>query len=265
MPYNTLPGYNSLLTTTTHTGSGNLAASGSAVSGAGNVLPPANVISGSGAIQANDSTVNGAAVSFTIITGSGNLVVTDSQVSGRSENIVPIMFIVEDGAGVENANSLVSLEFADAFHAARLNTSWANLDENTRKANLIKGSDYFMSTYCRRLPGCRKTADQTFHFPASGAYYTDGFPIADDTVPKEVQRAVAELGLLSSQNDLLANPVADASLNPVRERTRTLGPLTTKTVFQAGTITTTISQPVYPTVNQFLCRLLSSTNEVIRN
>lgn len=41
-------------------------------------------------------------------------------------------FIAEDGSGLEGANSLVTVEFADEYFADRMNTAWAALTQEAK-------------------------------------------------------------------------------------------------------------------------------------
>ena len=51
-------------------------------------------------------------------------------------------FIVEDGTGLENALSLVSVEFADNYFTQRGNQTWLALNLEQKQVNLVKATDY---------------------------------------------------------------------------------------------------------------------------
>ncbi|WP_138476168.1 DnaT-like ssDNA-binding protein [Dyadobacter bucti] len=96
-------------------------------------------------------------------------------------------FTVEDGSIVEGANSLCSLDYANAFHSDRGNTSWTGTDA-VKEASLIKATDYINQKYSFR--GRLVEYDQPLVWPRAciaGVEY--------DTIPTRVKAAVAELAL----------------------------------------------------------------------
>jgi hypothetical protein len=107
-------------------------------------------------------------------------------------------FIVETGSNVANANSLASVEFADAYHAARGNAAWATLDLANKQYNLIKATDYFALTYRRYLLGAPAFIGQALPFPRIINYVNVGNPL-------DIQNAIAELALISSTLSLMPN------------------------------------------------------------
>ena len=49
-------------------------------------------------------------------------------------------FIVEDGTGVEDANSYTSVAFADAYFADRNNTTWSGASVADKEFALVKAA-----------------------------------------------------------------------------------------------------------------------------
>lgn len=142
---------------------------------------------------------------------------------------VPSTLIPEDGTVVANADSYGSLAYADTYHAARGNTTWAALSAADKEANARKATDYMIEMYRSAWKGYRKDAAQVLDWPRTFVYLepfvhgivgTYPFLVADTIVPVEVKNAWAELALRASL----------ASLAPDLERgvqSETIGPIST--------------------------------------
>jgi hypothetical protein len=107
--------------------------------------------------------------------------------------------IVEDGTGVTGANSYVSLEDVNEYHAARGNTAWADAassPDEAREGAIVRATQYIDAKYRLRWPGTRKAGrSQRLEWPRSDATDIYGEVIADDSVPQEVADATAEAAL----------------------------------------------------------------------
>lgn len=110
---------------------------------------------------------------------------------------------VEDGTGLSGAESYISVTDADAYHAKRLNVEWANLDNATKEALLIKATEYLDAKYGDRWQGSRKEATQALSWPREKVV-VDGADIDSDSVPVAIERACAELALKSHEVSELA-------------------------------------------------------------
>lgn len=117
--------------------------------------------------------------------------------------------VTEDGSGLADAESYISVNDATAYHAARGNAAWASMASDTvREQALRKATDYLGQTYRDRWAGYRISTTQGLDWPrydvprrdlpgnAYSAYY------ASDAVPAEVVRACAELALRAAAGDL---------------------------------------------------------------
>jgi hypothetical protein len=120
--------------------------------------------------------------------------------------------VVETGAGLSTAESYVSVADADAYHAARGNTAWADLDTlEEKEPALRRATDYMLQVYRSRWKGTRMQATQALDWPRSGVY-TEPFMhgavgeypylVPDDEVPVEIARACAKLALKATTADL---------------------------------------------------------------
>lgn len=103
--------------------------------------------------------------------------------------------IVEDGTIVADADSLASVDFADAYHEARGNAAWAALDDFAREAALVRATDFIEGAYRLRWAGSRTSpSTQSLSWPRTGVYVAEeGYYVAENHIPHAVRRAVAEL------------------------------------------------------------------------
>lgn len=108
-----------------------------------------------------------------------------------------MVFVVEDGTGLADANSYVSVAEADAYHSARANTAWSG-DDTVKQAALIRATDYLEQKYAGRWKGCVLNEAQSLSFPRD----VEG-------VPAKLKQAVCLLAL---------EGIAGADLNPTQGR-----------------------------------------------
>lgn len=103
--------------------------------------------------------------------------------------------VVEDGTGLPNAESLASVAFIDAYHAARGNVAWAAIAAVETKEQLArKATDYLVYRYSGLWANLQLTTTQALPFPRT----VYGLPLA-------IQQAVAELALIASTTPLTPN------------------------------------------------------------
>jgi len=132
--------------------------------------------------------------------------------------------VVEDGTGLETANSYISLADADTYHSDRANTDWAAATEAERNAALIKATQWLDGRYRSRWVGYRKTDDQTLDWPRYDAYDSDGYYLDSDAVPARIKYAEAEAALaIVDGTDL--SPSLDRGGKVKREK---VGPIDTE-------------------------------------
>ncbi|MDB5490356.1 MAG: hypothetical protein JWO78_205 [Micavibrio sp.] len=110
-------------------------------------------------------------------------------------------FTVENGTNVADANSLVSVAEADAYHLDRGNAEWAGTDA-VKQSALIKATDYITQNYDGRWTGEVVSDTQSLAWPRKCTV------VASNVVPALVKHAVC----------LLALEALTADLNPVLER-----------------------------------------------
>lgn len=119
--------------------------------------------------------------------------------------------VVEDGSGLANAESYISVADATAYFAARGVASWAALASDTVREQLLrKATDYMVATYSESWAGQRLTVAQALDWPRAyvprkdvvGGYGPAPLYWPDDAVPELVRRACAELALRAATADL---------------------------------------------------------------
>ena len=104
--------------------------------------------------------------------------------------------VVEDGTGLETANSYISLADADTYHSDRGNATWAAAASDAiRNAALIKATQWLDGQYRSRWVGFRKTDDQALDWPRYDAYDSDGYYLDSDSIPTRITYAQAEAAL----------------------------------------------------------------------
>lgn len=103
--------------------------------------------------------------------------------------------IVEDGSGLPNAESYISVEDADAYFSARGNASWAALTVEAKEAALRLATDYMSAAYGGKWCGKRLTDTQALDWPRTGR----------DGIPEALKRQCAELAVRASTGPLMAD------------------------------------------------------------
>lgn len=128
--------------------------------------------------------------------------------------------IVEDGTGLMDSNSYVSVAEADAYFKLRGVASWAALPEEDKESALVNGTDYIgLRWSC--LKGEVLNEFQALAFPRTEW----------EGVPEGVKRATLEYALLASEDELWLRPVVDPSGLSVAERMEKVGPIEERVKF----------------------------------
>lgn len=115
-------------------------------------------------------------------------------------------FVVEDGTGLDDANSYCSLDTADAYHTRYSNpTAWTSLTADQKRNALAEATRIADERYGHRWVGVRGTSEQALDWPR--AYGTDpaGNEIDDAVVPTKLQQWVARAALAYAAGTLTAS------------------------------------------------------------
>lgn len=116
--------------------------------------------------------------------------------------------IVENGTGMADAESYISVADADTYHSKLGNATWAVLTTTVKEQLLRKATNYMIEAYRTAWAGYRKNDTQALDFPRinvprldTGVYnYYD-----EDSVPKEVKDACCEFAFKANSSVLSAD------------------------------------------------------------
>lgn len=127
---------------------------------------------------------------------------------------------VENGTGLVDADSYVSLVDAAAYHTAFGNTAWAAAASDAiREVALRKATRYIDSRYTYR--GDQRTSTQSLVWPRVG-YGTDEVYDNGQWPVSRLHRACCELALLSLSEELYVDedsrPVLGETIGPISVR-----------------------------------------------
>lgn len=159
-------------------------------------------------------------------------------------------FVVEDGTGLANANSYVSVADADAYFADRGIAAWTG-SNTVKEQALIRATDFIETVYGRRFRGSVATESQALSFPR---YITDY-----DQMPIELKRSTYEYALRALSAALLPDPKTDASGLPVVRKTTIVGPI--ETTLQYGATVPELTKS-YPAADMLIAGLIRSASVV---
>ena len=134
--------------------------------------------------------------------------------------------IVEDGTGMMDSNSYVSVAEADAYFKLRGITSWANLPTEDKESALVNGTDY-IGVRWSCLKGEVLNEFQALAFPRD----------AWDGIPEAVKRAAMEYAMAASEDELWLRPTVDPSGLAVAERTEKVGPIEERVKYGVNNVT----------------------------
>lgn len=121
--------------------------------------------------------------------------------------------IVEDGNGLVNAESYISVADATTYHANRGNADWVAIASDTIREQLLrKATEYMMAVYRLRWAGYRYNSTQALDWPRLCVPILDTitanqFPqyVDFNIVTVAVKNACAELALKANAEALMAD------------------------------------------------------------
>lgn len=103
--------------------------------------------------------------------------------------------IIEDGTGLENSNSYVSVDFANDYFSARGISDWSGLEDETKENVLVRATDYIDNVF--HWYGQKKTKTQALRFPRINLLDYEGTEI--EGIPNCLKQAVCEGALILSE------------------------------------------------------------------
>lgn len=167
-------------------------------------------------------------------------------------------FVVEDGTGLENANSYASVSFADSYFEDRGNTIWAAATDDAKEQALVRATDYLDNRFT--FKGDPLDEDQALQFPI----HDEDDPDAEQVdLPNKLKQATCEYALRALSATLAPDPVVDDSGLLVTSKTEKVGPIEESTTYSDARAV----QPFkpYPAADMLLRGLVqNNSNRVIR-
>jgi hypothetical protein len=102
-------------------------------------------------------------------------------------------FLVEDGSGLGNATSYVSVAEADDILAVNIHADadWVNIDDEIKEKLLSWASQYIDTK--ARWRGEKTVETSALRWPRKGVRDRDNIELADDVVPRQLKIAVSAL------------------------------------------------------------------------
>lgn len=137
-------------------------------------------------------------------------------------------FLVEDGTGVANANSYVTVDEADTYFTDRRKQNWVGSDAD-KQAALIAATDYIEQRFGLQFLGCPEFDAQTLSFPRTGLVDPAGNEV--EGIPLRLKQAQYEYALCAMAGELFNTPTVDATGLKVTEKKVVVGPIETTTKF----------------------------------
>jgi len=141
--------------------------------------------------------------------------------------------IVEDGTGLANADSYLSVADTDTYHTAHsASTTWSGASTANKEKALRLATQYLDTKYETRWVGTRYSLAQALEWPRTYVVLYDIYSISTTTIPQRLKDACAELALKQiSDTDLIpdvTNPGAISS------ETVSAGSVSTSTTYVGG-------------------------------
>ena len=106
--------------------------------------------------------------------------------------------IVENGIGLPNADSYVTVEFADDYFSARGVSEWATLTTAVKEQLLIKATDFIDNIY--QWCGKREFETHALRFPRVDIRDYEGAEIKG--IPSCLKQAVCDASLIAKSGEL---------------------------------------------------------------
>jgi hypothetical protein len=123
-------------------------------------------------------------------------------------------FVPEDGTGLPDANSFVSVEYADDYFAALGNAAWTG-EPSAKQAWLVQATSYIITVFGRRF-GCYTKLSDEQALP---------FPTVQNALPDALLQATCEYAVRAKAGPLMPDPVVDATGFSVVTKMKKVGPI----------------------------------------
>lgn len=146
--------------------------------------------------------------------------------------------IVEDGTGLTDSNSYVSVVFADNYFSSRGVSEWNALETEVKEQALIRATDYIDNIF--QWCGKKASVEQALRFPRVNLKDYEGNVI--EGIPTCLKQAVCDVAIISSSGKELFE-TAEQNGDIVSET------ITSLSFTYSKTERTTTSKTLYDAVN----------------
>jgi len=129
--------------------------------------------------------------------------------------------VVENGTGLANAESYISVADATTFHEAQGELGWGELYLEVMEQSLRRATAYMVGVYRLRWLGYPTSDTQALDWPRQQVCPRGAIPgsvLSNDTIPVSVKNACASLAWRAANADLLADYgrlTASESIGPI--------------------------------------------------
>ena len=133
--------------------------------------------------------------------------------------------IVEDGSGSATAESYLSVADADTYWAAHgAPSEWTDAVTAAKETALRVATQYLDAAYGPRWQGQSKSSAQRLAWPRAAVLDLDGYLIASDDLPRNLEEATAEAALrqITETDGLMPDVASPGGVKSQRVR---VGPL----------------------------------------
>ncbi len=139
-------------------------------------------------------------------------------------------FIVEDGTGLSNANSLMSVADADQIIENYDDpSSWSTATVATKENSLRQATRYLNYNYI--WDGAKTVSDQALQWPRVQTYDEDWLLISSDTIPQRVLEACAHLAVQDLTDTLIDDQQNESQVKKTKD---VIGPITEEREYVHG-------------------------------
>lgn len=166
--------------------------------------------------------------------------------------------VVEDGTGLANAESYVSVADCTDYHSKRDNAAWAATAASpaTVRENLLRrATEYLDSIYGERWQGEQVNPSvQALNWPRQYVYVENNtIELSSTSLPVALVRATCEVALLLAEGEDLL-PALERG-GRIKALTQVVGPLSERTAYADDAPSTT----VYHSVDRYVKPLLRNS------
>jgi hypothetical protein len=165
---------------------------------------------------------------------------------------------VEDGSGLANANSYLSVADADTYNTNHTNsTDWGNASTAEKEQALRRATQYIDMMYGARWKGIRVYETQALAWPRANVTDYDGYLIDHDEMPQKLKDACAEAAERLITEEMMPD---QSDTGTVKSRSVRVGPISESLAYTDGDP----SEKAYPKVDKLLRELLQTTGLIRR-